>query len=188
MGPKRTPASRAPCLGRPRTQHSRGKPPHPPARRDHDEDGGRAGVGMEEDGTGGAGRGPKPPGSAHPRVRRDIPPARAAPRSPARRLSPEREPGRGQSAGCFGRSEPRGRAGRLQRVRRSHRGSQELQLPPARAEALSYLPPSASAPPGPGALARGRPWGRGLMEAGLIPGPVGGRAAHSPRALKLQGR
>lgn len=52
-------------------------------------------------------RSPEPPSSAHPRVRRDIPPARAAPRSAARRLSPEREPGRGQSAGCFGRSEPR---------------------------------------------------------------------------------
>lgn len=81
------------------------------------------------------------------------PPARAAPRSPARRLSPEREPGRGQSAGSSGRSGSPGRARRRQRIRRSRRRSQELQPPLARAEALSYLPPSASAPPRPGAQA-----------------------------------
>lgn len=115
------------------------------------------------------------------------PPARAAPRSPAHRLSPEREPGRGQGAGCSGssgRSGIRGRAGRFQRVRRSRGCSQELQLPPARAEALSYLPPSASAPPGPGALAGGRARGQGLKEVGLL---RGGQEAHSPRALKPQG-
>lgn len=117
------------------------------------------------------------------------PPARAAPRSPAHRLSPEREPGRGQGAGCSGssgRSGIRGRAGRFQRVRRSRRRSQELQLPPARAEVLSYLPPSASAPPGPGALAGWR--------AGAWAGPDGGGAARRraggarPQSAEAPGR
>lgn len=137
---------------------------------------------MEGDGTWGGGRGPELHGSAHPRVRRDIPPARAAPRSPARRLSPEREPGRGQVAGCSGRSGPRTHARRLQRVRRSRRRLQELLPPPARAEALSYLPPSASAPPGPGAQAGGP--GRGLAGAGLLGGGAGGPAVSSPKAPK----
>lgn len=52
-----------------------------------------------------------PPDLSHQRVRRDIPPARTAPRSPARRLSPEREPGRGQDPGCSGRSGPRAALG-----------------------------------------------------------------------------
>lgn len=164
-GPQETPDSAGPG---PRAAQDSAFPREPPPSSPLGRTAARMGVGQ---GSGwrmgrGACRSPKPPSPAHPRVRRDIPPARAAPRSPARRLSPEREPGRGQSAGCFGRSEPRGRAGRLQRARRSHRRSQELQLPPARAEALSYLPPSASAPPGPGARAGGRACGRGLGEAG----------------------
>lgn len=153
-----------------------------PAWRGYDEDGSEAGLRVEEDGTWGGGKGPQLHRSAHPRVRRDIPPARAAPRSPARRLSPEREPGRGQVAGCSGRSGARTHARRLQRVRRSRRRAQKLLPPPARAEALSYLPPSASAPPGPGAQAGGP--GRGLAGAGPLGGGAGGPAVSSPKAPK----
>lgn len=159
MGP---PASGGPGLSIPA-----GTPTHPrPACRDYGEDGGGAGVGMEEDGTWGVDRNPKPPGSAHPRVRRDIPPARAAPRSPARRLSPEREPGRGQNATASAAPgpEPRWKASTCPQVPPLLAGTA------AAAGAQKHFPISRQARRHRPGLARGRAGRRGLMEAGLLPG------------------
>lgn len=92
--PKSPPAPRAHrASGDPGLGKARGRPARPGAAATA----GRGCGGGRGRGGGGWGS-PRPPGSAHPRVRRDIPPARAAPRSPARRPSPEREPGRGQGA------------------------------------------------------------------------------------------
>lgn len=92
-GPPRAPRLPAgpPASGYRVRGNSRGSPAPPGGATARVGGGGKSRGGREGGGS------PLPPGSAHPRVRRDIPPARAAPRSPARRLSPEREPGRGQA-------------------------------------------------------------------------------------------
>lgn len=90
---QRPPAPCAPCPGRPTKRRlPQNQPPAPASLQ-----GARVrwrGMGLGKAG----GEGPLAPSCAYPRVRRDIPPARAAPRSPSRRLSPERQPGRGQGA------------------------------------------------------------------------------------------
>lgn len=102
------------------------------------------------------GEDPSAPAASHQRVRRDIPPARTPPHPYARRPSPEREPGRGQDSGCSSRSGPQAVLSGVSVSAGLVARSQELQLPRERTEPLSYLPPSASAPPGPGARAQGR--------------------------------
>lgn len=107
------------------------------------------GVRVEEEGRKALGR----PASLTRASAETSPPARAAPRPPARRLSPEREPGRGQGEAAPAAPGLGAAPGGVRLIRRSRRCSQELRPPPARTEALFYLPPSATAPPGPGARA-----------------------------------